>query len=110
MAMKTLLLFTTALLFLCGEIEAQEEVNVTVYTTTESRSLDLSKSELTLDSHNKAEIIIRINRSVRYQAMDGFGAAITGSSAYNLSLMPAEKRQVFRLTCKVPCLSYPKIL
>ena len=95
MAMKTLLLFTTALLFLCGEIEAQEEVNVTVYTTTESRSLDLSKSELTLDSHNKAEIIIRINRSVRYQAMDGFGAAITGSSAYNLSLMPAEKRQVF---------------
>lgn len=32
---------------------------------------------------------------MRYQEIDGFGAAITGSTAYNLSLMPAEARHQF---------------
>ena len=38
---------------------------------------------------------IQINSSIRYQEIDGFGAAITGSTAYNLSLMPAEARHAF---------------
>lgn len=36
--------------------------------------------------------IIRLNPAVKYQEMDGFGAAITGSSCYNLLQMAPEDR------------------
>lgn len=38
------------------------------------------------------ERTLTILRHQRYQTFDGFGAAITGASAYNLSKMPADRR------------------
>ena len=35
---------------------------------------------------------IKIDPSVTYQQIDGFGAAFTGSTCYNLMKMPADKR------------------
>ena len=40
---------------------------------------------------------LRIDKATRYQKMEGFGPAITGSSAYNLSKMkPAEREKLLR--------------
>lgn len=40
----------------------------------------------------KPEQTLTLNPSVRYQEFDGFGAAITGATAFNLMQMPADKR------------------
>lgn len=44
---------------------------------------------------NMAPTTIQIDPSVRYQSMDGFGFAMTYSSAYNLMQMPQDKREAF---------------
>lgn len=38
---------------------------------------------------------VTLNPNVRYQSMDGFGAAITGSTCYNLMKMASEDRARF---------------
>lgn len=95
--MRTIL-FAILVFLSCFRTEARDRDGVTVYTTTTSRSLDLEKSTVPLDGDEKVllgALEIRLDRQVRYQSLDGFGAAVTGSSAYNLSLMPQEKRKAF---------------
>ena len=41
------------------------------------------------------EITVTLNPNERYQDFDGFGAAITGATAYNLKQMSADNRRKF---------------
>ena len=66
-----------------------------VMTTTANReqSFDLQKIKLEKTAENPLQIIIDPN--VKYQEMDGFGAAVTGSSCYNLMQMSEADRKDF---------------
>lgn len=74
------------------KIQAQQ---VTSYATDVTRTLDMTKGQTTQGVSKTGLPEIQINPSIRYQEIDGFGAAITGSTAYNLSLMPAAARHAF---------------
>ena len=69
---------------------------VTGYVTTSDRSYDLVADTLSF-SETPAEVsaVVRLDAATRYQSIDGFGAAITGATGYNLSLMPEEVRKQF---------------
>ena len=78
----------------CCVPQHADEVNMIV--TTADRSFDLASQSLKFDeSSETASAVIRLDTTTRYQTMDGFGAAITGSTAYNLSLMPDSVRRTF---------------
>lgn len=65
-------------------------------TTTGNRSQDLSYSQLSFsDKDNLSPATIKVDGSTRYQRMDGFGAAITGSTAFNLLKMSETDRKRF---------------
>ena len=68
---------------------------VQVMTTTADRaqSFNLEKIKSVATPENSLQIII--DPAVQYQKMDGFGAAVTGSSCYNLMQMSEEKRKDF---------------
>ena len=70
------------------------EGDVALYVTTAFRTKDLSREAVSFSQKdNMAPTTIQIDPSVRYQEMDGFGAAITGSTCYNLMQMkPEDKR------------------
>jgi len=79
-----------------SEKEPEERKDVTVYVTTADRSRDLERSFLAFGaSPNTSARTITIDESVAYQTMDGFGTAITGSSAYNLLKMSEADRTRF---------------
>ena len=64
--------------------------------TTAYRTKDLAKEAVNFSKKdNMAPSLITIDSSQRFQEMDGFGAAITGSSCYNLLLMKPEDRTAF---------------
>lgn len=70
--------------------------DVKVITTTNSRSSDLTVSALDFSTKdNMSPSTIRLDAATTYQDIDGFGAAITGSTAYNLMKMSASDRQKF---------------
>lgn len=70
--------------------------NVMVLTTTASRSKDLEISTLPLKTGSSMALtFINLNPSEEYQTMDGFGAAITGSTCYNLMMMSEDNRKTF---------------
>ncbi|WP_437920940.1 glycoside hydrolase family 30 protein [Sphingobacterium sp. LRF_L2] len=70
--------------------------DVLIYTTTAARTLEFSKSYVDFGTGvNMAPRTIRLNEQIRYQTMDGFGSAITGSTAYNLLRMSQEDRTRF---------------
>ena len=78
----------------CCVPQHADEVNMLV--TTADRSFDLTAQSLKFDEGSEtASAVIRLDTTTRYQTMDGFGAAITGSTAYNLSLMPDSVRRTF---------------
>lgn len=89
---KKLILTGICVAYLGLSLHAQQ---VTSYATDVTRTLDMTKSQTTFGTTKAGLPEIQINPSVRYQEIDGFGAAITGSTAYNLSLMPAEARHQF---------------
>lgn len=73
-----------------------ETKDVTLYTTTSTRTFDLTKSTLSFgQGSNMSPTTITLTPEVRYQEIDGFGAAITGSTSYNLMQMTAEDRHKF---------------
>ena len=96
--MKKILLFigslSLSLLFGCSEApRPTSQKDVTLYITTETQSLLFAKTELNFDNETKETTnTIMLNPFVKYQLMDGFGAAITGSSCYNLLKMSPENR------------------
>lgn len=70
--------------------------HVTVYITTNTRTSDFATSGISFSSHpDPSETTILINPEERYQEMDGFGAAITGSTCYNLMQMTRKDRTKF---------------
>ena len=89
---KKLVFIGVCLLIFGLKVQAQQ---VTSYATDVTRTLDMTKEQTTQGVSKTGLPEIQINPSIRYQEIDGFGAAITGSTAYNLSLMPAAARHAF---------------
>lgn len=89
--LKTLFLFvalTFSLTVWCRTIPA-----VAMYQTTADRSrVFSSESVQAASSASSITSTIKLDSSVKYQEMDGFGAAITGSTCYNLLQMSPENR------------------
>jgi glucosylceramidase len=77
--------------------EEQYPDSVTIYVTTVNRSYDFAKIKVAFDSANtvrsQATIVLAVDR--RYQTMDGFGVAITGSTCFNLLKMAKNDRTKF---------------
>src|SRR5690606_10359257 len=70
--------------------------DVTVYITTAARTQEFRKTYVDFGSDvNMSPRTILLNEHVKYQTMDGFGAAITGSTAYNLLKMKQADRTKF---------------
>ena len=70
--------------------------DVSMFVTTSNRAYDLTAQAVDFsEKDNMSPTTIRLDAATRYQTMDGFGAAITGSTSYNLSLMPEDKRKAF---------------
>ena len=75
---------------------AEGKGDVTIYVTTNDRSYDFKKTTVNYsDKSNMSPTTITLNRNQRYQTIDGFGAAITGSTAYNLLKMKQADRTKF---------------
>ena len=74
------------------------EGGVKAYTTTANKTMLLKEVEVAdLSKVKDGAAELRIDNATRYQKMEGFGPAITGSSAYNLSKMkPAEREKLLR--------------
>lgn len=70
--------------------------DVRVLTTTSDRSKDLTESFTDFSTtNNTSSSTIMLKRDQAYQTIDGFGAAITGSTAYNLLKMQPDDRAAF---------------
>ena len=102
--MKTYVTFLLpALLLACGgggknkgDKATGTSGDVTVYLTSSNRSNDFAKKSLNFsDKPNMSPTTVTIVPSVRHQTMDGFGAALTGSSCYNLLRMTTADRTKF---------------
>lgn len=69
--------------------------DVEAYVTTESLSQTFHKVETNFTSVAMSPTKIKIDPAEQYQEIDGFGAALTGSSCYNLMKMSAADRTKF---------------
>lgn len=89
---KNLFLISTLLLMLCSCTDKGSYVRV--YTTTADKTKTMEKDSVVLQTktETEGENIITLYPETKYQEMDGFGAAITGSSCYNLLKMTPENR------------------
>jgi glucosylceramidase len=73
-----------------------ESEDVTVYLTSANKSNDFKKTSVAFSSKdNMSPTTVTLNPAVKYQTMDGFGAALTGSACYNLLKMKPEDRTKF---------------
>lgn len=70
---------------------------VIAYVTTATRSLEFVHQEIAFADKvdNRSPFTISLVSDERFQRMDGFGTAITGSTAYNLLKMSKENRNEF---------------
>lgn len=82
--------FTTALLFVLSlQMQAGKS-----FTSTSDRTLVFQSQKV--KPNNKAlGTVIKLYPGQTFQTMDGFGAAVTGSSCYNLMQMKAADRKAF---------------
>lgn len=70
--------------------------NIIIYVTTNNGSQNLDKQTIEFSNNsNMSSTTIMLDPTTRYQTMDGFGAAITGSTAFNLLQMTQENRIKF---------------
>ncbi len=105
MKQKLLSAIIPCLLFMgCGESEnstpqdqpKEEFGEIEVLTTTANRNRDLSRSTVAFSETVKdGSNVIKLQPETKYQTIDGFGAAITGATAYNLMKMTPENRAKF---------------
>lgn len=71
----------------------EDTSQVALYATSSDKSLLFSKVPLNFNKQNyQASNTIYLNSAEKFQEMDGFGAAITGSACYNLLKMSEEDR------------------
>ena len=91
----------TFLLTACGN--KNNPSDVTIYVTTDNRLSDFKKDSVNFSSvQNNSSSTITLDTAQRFQTMDGFGAAITGSTAYNLLKMaPADRTKFLKETFSV---------
>ncbi len=84
--------------------DAEEPVNpplvddsdVAILVTSNDRTLDLARQGAQLVSGSSmSPLTITLDPAIRYQTMDGFGSAITGSACYNLMKMTLADRTKF---------------
>ncbi|MEN5433314.1 glycoside hydrolase family 30 beta sandwich domain-containing protein [Sphingobacterium faecium] len=74
----------------------KDKGDVTIYTTTNTRSQDFTKGYIDFSTKfNMSPNTITLDPTQKFQTMDGFGAAITGSTCYNLMKMSKEDRTKF---------------
>ena len=104
---NTLLAITLCGFIFCTDSEKNKEVeteeisqetgkDVTIYVTTNDRSQDFNKQETNFTGKkNTSSSTIKLEPTTRYQTMDGFGAAVTGSTCFNLMQMTKENRDKF---------------
>ncbi|MFV0590410.1 MAG: glycoside hydrolase family 30 protein [Draconibacterium sp.] len=84
-----------------GDIEEPDKPetetgDVTLYITTNTRSQDFATKAVDFSTKsNMSPTTIKLEPETRYQTMDGFGAAITGSTCYNLLQMTQDNRDKF---------------
>ena len=70
--------------------------DVTIYATTNSLTRDLTRDAVNFSSKdNLAPTSITLDPTEQYQTMDGFGAAITGATCFNLLQMQPTDRHDF---------------
>ncbi len=104
--MTTLLILLLCGFAFCSDVEREDngspepEVpvagDVTMYVTTNTRSQDFKKQAVDFSTRdNMSPTTLKLEPGTRYQTMDGFGAAVTGSSAFNLMQMTPENRTKF---------------
>lgn len=88
---------------LLGMVSCNSVQEVKVLVTTNDRSKDLEQTTLQIKGEpadNAA--VITLDPATKYQTMDGFGAAVTGSSCYNLMQMtPADRNKFLTETFSV---------
>lgn len=91
--MKKNLFLILALSVLCSCADKVRYVDI--YTTTADKTKTMVRDSVMLQtvSDQKTENTITLFPDTKYQEMDGFGAAITGSSCYNLLKMTPENRR-----------------
>ncbi|WP_016778682.1 glycoside hydrolase family 30 protein [Anaerophaga thermohalophila] len=76
--------------------DVKETGDVKLFITTSDRAYDFAQRAVDFSkTSNMSPTTITIDPAVRYQEMDGFGAALTGSSCYNLMQMDAADRETF---------------
>jgi len=93
-ALIVFLLLAQPIAFAVSKNSKTSNTTVAVYTTTADKSklfeaITIPFSETT---YADMEVSVVLNPAVKYQQMDGFGAAITGSTCYNLLKMTREDR------------------
>lgn len=94
---KISVLALTAFLTVVGGCENESVETIDIYTTTADRSKELDYEIMSFYEGDlkSTDQVLKLDTSVRYQQMDGFGAAITGATAYNLMRMTPENRSAF---------------
>lgn len=79
--------------------DAATKKQADVYTTTADRAQSFNHTTLKLSKAPASGSVITLNPAVKYQEMDGFGAAVTGSTCYNLMQMtPADRAKFLHQT------------
>lgn len=98
---------TTVIFTACGNDNPAETApvprpvgDVTILLTTNNKAYDLEFRATNFSKkENMSPTTITLDPTVRYQTMDGFGAAITGSTCYNLMQMdPADRAKFLKQT------------
>ena len=72
-----------------------EADRVSIYTTSADQSRLFHHSSTSVSKKTEKRPDIKLQPQLTYQEIDGFGAAITGSTAYNLLQMTPEDRTAF---------------
>ncbi len=78
------------------EIPVVETYDVQIFVTKSDRSSLFAESGVNFSSGSSmSPYIVNIDRATTYQTIDGFGAAITGATSYNLMKMSQSDRTAF---------------
>lgn len=68
---------------------------VEIYVTTQDKKQDLRKIQINKTVREAVSSTITLDPQIRFQKMEGFGAAVTGSTCYNLMRMQKKDRARF---------------
>ncbi|MCF0196046.1 MAG: glucosylceramidase [Bacteroidaceae bacterium] len=96
---------TLLIALLCGVTFGHAQ-QARIYTTTADRTLQLKQAKVKTTKEAEDGIQLLINPATTYQTMDGFGYAITYSTAYNLMQMKAKDRRDFLIKTFSPTKGY----